>query len=501
MTQPEHGPDPSDSHARHLIEPVDSLLDLDATAQAEAIRARHVSPVELVNAALSRNAERNPALNAVIHLRSEQALAEAQALPLDSSAPFIGVPIVVKDLGLGIAGEPHYMGTRGLKRHGYNAPVNSYSYDKLRAAGFVVIGRTNTPEFGTTITTEPLSYGPSRNPWNTNHSTGGSSGGSAAAVSAGIVAVGHANDGGGSIRIPASECGLVGLKPTRGRVSHGPLVGESWFGSTIDGAVTRSVRDAAAVLWAMQGPMPGDPYAAPTPLRPYTDEVGADPGKLKIGLFCDAQTGFAVAPECVEAVKRAGTMLETLGHHVEFSVPPALLDAEFGDHFVTGMMANVAADVAYFETLFGHEFGEDDLEPENLFYAMVGKTLSATTYLNALAWLHDYRVRMASWWTPNGGNGFDLLVTPTIGVAPPPIGWISDPSAEPGHRVRSVMQYTAQFNVTGQPGISLPLQVNGDGLPIGVQIVAAFGREDLLIRVASQLEATHPWPHLAPAYR
>jgi amidase len=488
-----------------MTQSADSLLNLDATDQAAAIRSGQISPSELIAAALSRLDGRNPALNAVIHHRSERANAEAaaQSAAPDASLPFAGVPIVVKDLGLGIAGEPHYMGTRVLKRHGFNAPADSYSYAKLRAAGFVVIGRTNTPEFGTTITTEPLSYGPSRNPWNTAHSTGGSSGGSAAAVSAGIVAVGHANDGGGSIRIPASECGLVGLKPTRGRVSHGPLVGESWFGATIDGAVTRSVRDAAAVLWAMQGPMPGDPYGAPTPIHPYTDEVGIDPGRLKIGLFSEPQTGFAVDPACVEAVAKAGALLESLGHHVERSVPAALTEAEFGDQFLTGMMANVAADVAYLESIVGHEFGEDDLEPENLFYAMVGKTLTATAYVEALSWMHGYQRRMASWWTPTaeGGSGFDLLVTPTIGIAPPPIGWIGEPTAEPGHRVRSVMQYTAQFNVTGQPGISLPLHVNADGLPIGVQIVAAFGREDLLIQVASQLEIAAPWPHLAPAFR
>ncbi len=479
------------------------LLDLDATAQAAAVRSGQVSSSELTAAALRRIDDRNSPLNAVIHHRSERVMAEAASVDPASNAPFAGVPIVVKDLGLGMAGEPHYMGTRALKRHNFVAPVDSYTYTKLRAAGFVVIGRTNTPEFGTTITTEPLSYGPSRNPWNTAHSTGGSSGGSAAAVAAGIVAVGHANDGGGSIRIPASECGLVGLKPTRGRVSHGPQVGESWFGSTIDGAVTRSVRDAAAVLWAMQGPMPGDPYGVPTPVRPYTEEVGADPGKLKIGLFSDPQPGYEVDPECVSAVAKAGALLESLGHHVDRSAPSALTETAFGDFFVTGLMASVAADVQYLEGIFGHPFGEEDLEPENLFYAAAGKEISAVAYLDAVSWLHDYQRRMASWWTAtaDGGAGFDLLVTPTIGITPPPIGWIGDPTAAPGHRVRSLMQYTAQFNVSGQPAISVPLHVSANGLPIGVQIVAAFGREDLLIRIASQLEAAAPWPHLAPAFR
>jgi amidase len=484
-----------------MTDRLDDLLNGDATAQALAIHDGEVSPTELVTAALARIDERNPALNAVIHHRSERAMAEVAAI--DPTLPFAGVPIVVKDLGLGMAGEPLHMGTQVLKQHGYVAPVDSFMYTKLKAAGFVVVGRTNTPEFGTTITTEPLSYGPSRNPWNTNHSTGGSSGGSAAAVASGMVAIGHANDGGGSIRIPASECGLVGLKPTRGRVSHGPLVGESWFGATIDGAVTRTVRDAAAVLWAMQGPMPGDPYAAPTPIRPYTDEVGADPGRLRIGVFSDPQSGYQVDPECVVAVTKTAKLLESLGHTVEYSAPSALTEPEFGDKFVVGMVANVAADVVYLESVVGHTFGEGDLEPENLFYVMLGKGLNATGYLDALSWMHGFQRRMAKWWVPkaDGGDGFDLLLTPTIGTTPPPIGWIGEPTETPGERVRSVMQYTAQFNVTGQPGISLPTHVSAGGLPVGVQLVAAFGREDQLIQIASQLESAAPWPLLAPKYR
>ncbi len=484
-----------------MTDRLNDLLDSDATAQAAAIRAGEVSGTELVSAALARIDERNPSLNAVIHHRAERALAEAGSV--DPTLPFSGVPIVVKDLGLGIAGEPLHMGTQVLKRHGYTASVDSYTYKKLKAAGFIVIGRTNTPEFGTTITTEPLSYGPSRNPWNTDHSTGGSSGGSAAAVASGIVAVGHANDGGGSIRIPASECGLVGLKPTRGRVSHGPLIGESWFGATIDGAVTRTVRDAAAALWALQGPMPGDPYAAPTPVRPYTDEVGADPGRLRVGVCVDPQPGFQLDPECVAAVNKTAAHLQSLGHLVEFAAPAALTETEFGDKFVVGMVSNVAADVTYLESVVGHTFGDGDLEPENLFYVMLGKGMNATGYLEALTWMQGFQRRMAKWWTAaaDGGDGFDLLLTPTIGITPPPIGWIGEPTATPGERVRSVMQYTAQFNVTGQPGISLPMHISAAGLPVGVQLVAAFGREDQLIQVASQLETAAPWPLLAPAYR
>jgi amidase len=195
--------------------------------------------------------------------------------------------------------------------------------------------------------------------------------------------------------------------------------------------------------------------------------------------------------------------LESLGHNVEYSAPTALTEPEFGDKFVVGMVANVAADVTYLESVVGHTFGEGDLEPENLFYVMLGKGLNATGYLDALTWMHGFQRRMANWWAPtaDGGGGFDLLLTPTIGIAPPPIGWIGEPTETPGERVRSVMQYTAQFNVTGQPGISLPLHVSANGLPVGVQLVAGFGCEDVLIRIASQIELAAPWSHLAPVYR
>lgn len=478
----------------------ESLLNSDATAQAAALRSGDASATALVAAALARLEQRNPELNAVIHHRAERALAEASSV--DSTLAFAGVPIVVKDLGLGMKGEPFHMGVRGLKAAGFTAPVDSYTYEKLRAAGFVVIGRTNTPELGTTITTEPLAYGPSRNPWNTNHSTGGSSGGSAAAVAAGIVAVGHANDGGGSIRIPASECGLVGLKPTRGRVSSGPVVGESWMGATIDGAVTRSVRDAAAMLDVLQGPMPGDPYGAPTPLRPYSQEVGVDPGTLNIGIFCGPQPGYTVDPECVAAFEKTASLLASMGHNVTEAAPGALTEPEFSDRFVTILIANLARDIADLEAVSGRTFGADDLEPENAFYALLGQSLTASAYLEAVNWMHSYQRRMASWWTPgsDGGAGFDILLTPTIGTTPPLLGWISDPTAEPGNHVRTVMQFTAQFNITGQPAVSLPMHVSADGLPVGIQLVAAFGREDLLIRVASQCESAAPWAHLAPNY-
>ena len=475
----------------------DALLDLDAHDQAAAIRRGDVSAPELVAAAIARLEATNPALNAVIHQRSERALEEAKD---PRTGPFAGVPIVVKDLTLMMKGEPYHCGNRGLKSVDYRAPIDTYTYEKFRAAGFIVIGRTNTPEFGSTITTEPLAYGPSRNPWNPNHSTGGSSGGSAAAVAAGMVAIGHANDGGGSIRVPASECGLVGLKPTRARVSKGPIVGEGWMGSSIDHVVTRSVRDSAAVLDALHGAMPGDPYAAPTPLGPFGSEVGVDPGRLRIGWFAGSQAGFDVHPECIAAVTKAIALLEGLGHSVESAYPAALVDPDFGKTFSSVVAPSVANDLAFVERVLGRPLTDDDAEPDNIAMGAYGRSMNAPTYLRNVAWMHEFQRRMARWWAPisDGGTGFDLLVTPTIAQPPPPIGWMCAVPAQTGQRLRSLLQYTSQFNVTGQPAISLPLHWSADGLPIGVHIVAAYGREDVLIRIASQLESVASWATRRP---
>jgi amidase len=474
----------------------DGILDLDATAQADAVRSKQITPLELVDAAIARAEATNPTLNAIIHERYDGARAEAAATDI-ASGPFPGVPMVVKDLTLMMAGEPYYAGTRALQSIDFRAPVDSYLHEKFRAAGFVVIGRTNTPELGTTITTEPLSMGPTRNPWNTSHSTGGSSGGSAAAVAAGMVAVGHANDGGGSIRIPASECGLVGLKPTRARVSMGPLIGDAWMGATIDHVVTRSVRDSAHVLDAIHGAMPGDPYAAPTPLRKFADELGVDPGRLRIGVYTGEGGEVPIDAACVEAVRSLATRLAALGHHVE-DAAPCIDDPLFASHFTSILVANMAADIAEIEELVGRPLTENDIEPDNRLYAYLGTETSAKAYLDSVAWMHEYQRRMAAWWTPATGTGFDLLLTPTIAKEPPPLGWLTDPDAGPGGHIREVMIFTAQFNITGQPAISLPMHWSASGLPIGTQLVAGYGREDVLIRVASQLESAHPWADRRP---
>jgi amidase len=467
------------------------LAWLDATAQADLVRRGEVSPKELVEAAIARIEALDPRLDAVVRTRFEEARAEAGGdLP---PGPFRGVPFLLKDLGATVAGEPTAFGVGPMAAAAM--PVTSFLAEHFRAAGFVVLGRTSVPEFGTTVTTEPKSFPPARNPWNPEHSTGGSSGGSAAAVASGMVPVAHANDGGGSIRIPASECGLVGLKPTRGRVSQGPLVGEGWAGGVIDGSVARSVRDAAAVLDAISAPMPGEPYYAPPLSRPLREEVGREPGRLRIGVVDrPGVDGYLDHPECREAVAGAARLLESLGHAVETGGPEAMFEEEFGRAFYAIIAADTEATFRAFETLIGRPIADDEIEPRNAAYRRVGKALTAVDYLNARSWTGMWARRVATWWEDH-----DILVTPTVGAPPPRLGWFTEAGPkEEGRRIASFIPYTAQFNMTGQPAVSLPLHWSADGLPVGVQFVAAYGREDLLVRLAAQLEQAAPWAHRRP---
>ena len=464
----------------------------DATELAALVRSGSVSPRELVDDAIARIERSNPTINAVIHERFDQARAEADG-PIPDG-PFRGVPFLVKDLGCEIEGEPHCLGNRALKDAGVRATFDSWIYEDFRGSGLITLGRTNTPELGGTITTEPEAFGASRNPWNTDHSTGGSSGGSAAAVAAGMVPMAHAGDGGGSIRVPASECGLVGLKPSRGRISHGPKAGEGWAGSTTDGVVSRSVRDTAAVLDIVSGRRTGDPYTATPPTRPFANEVGADPGQLRIGLAPD-HAGVTTDAACIAAVESAGSLLEDLGHHVEIAQPAAFFDAEFQRHFVTLVAVATAADLTSIGNAIGRPTTETDIEASNWLMGSLGRSVTAEQYLDSINWIHAWSRRLQAWW-----NDFDVLVSPVIAVPPPPIGWLSDPELGT-ERLTSILQFTAQFNVSGQPAVSLPLTWSDDGLPIGVQFVGPIDDEALLIRLAAQLEEASPWAdRLPPLY-
>ena len=474
------------------------VLFMDATAQADLVRRRQVTPLELVDAAIARIEALNPRLNAVITTRFEKAREEARAGDL-GDGPFPGVPFLLKDLDAYSAGDPYHCGIRALKDARWIENEDSFLAAKFRRAGFVILGKTNTPELGLAVTTEPEAYGPSRNPWNPDHSTGGSSGGSAAAVASGMVAVAHASDGGGSIRIPASACGLVGLKPSRGRISLGPSYGEYWAGMVTSFVVTRSVRDAAAILDAVSGPMPGDPYVAPPPSRPFAAEPGADPGPLRVGIVGELP-GNELHPDCAAALESARRALKSLGHRVEDDRPAALGDPEMTQHFMNVVTSWVAAALEEWGARLGRPIAREGVEPATWALAELGRAVSAAQYIDTLRALSVYTRRMAGWWS----GGFDLLVSPTMAAPPPRIGELAGPPDDPLSALAKVMPlvpFTPPFNITGQPAISLPLHWGASGLPIGVQLVAAYGREDLLIRVASSLERSVAWRDRRPGIR
>ncbi|MGO9965227.1 MAG: amidase [Acidimicrobiales bacterium] len=471
----------------------DELTWKDATAQAELVRRGEVSPLELVEAAIERIERCDPALNAVIHRQFSTARARATGeLP---RGPFEGVPMLLKDLGAPQKGELYCEGTSFAKAAGYRAGRDSFLVERFKKAGFVVVGRTNTPELGTTITTEPVAFGPTRNPWNTGHTSGGSSGGSAAAVASGMVPVAHGNDGAGSIRVPASCCGLFGLKPSRGRVSPGPGGGESWNGFSIDHVLTRSVRDSAAVLDQIAGYRPGDTYLAPPPARPFAHEVGANPGRLRIGLLDHpVELEYGAHPECAQAVQAAGRLLESLGHKVELAHPSSLEEPEMYRHFLVVVTTAVAAALSEWSQLLGREISPEEFEPDNLAFTMSGRSISAPDYLESLSFFGAYRRRTIAFWSE---QGFDLLCTPVLAQPPALIGELSDPATGRA-KVVETLQFTRQFNASGQPAASLPLHWTPEGLPVGVQLVADYGREDVLIRVSSQLEEATAWTERRP---
>ena len=473
----------------------DDLAWLDATAQAQLVRTGEVTPAELVEAALARIEALNPVLNAVIHDRSEKARAEAVASLPDG--PYRGVPFLLKDAVAHSAGDPYHCGMRVLRDAGWIEPEDTWLVQRFRAAGFVIVGKTNTPELASSVTTEPLAYGPSRNPWDVDRSTGGSSGGSAAGVAAGMVAVAHGNDMGGSIRIPSGMCGLVGLKPSRGRGTLGPDFGEYWAMTTHEHVLTRSVRDTAGVLDAIAGPGTGDPYTAPPPQRRYLDEVGADPGQLRIGFRSARSPGLGEMPADVAAgVGAAAAALESLGHAVEPTEIPALDAPGFAESVPVMFPVFIARELDRWSEKLGRALEPTALEPWNATLAEMGRAVTGGAYVAALERVQRWARGVAAWW-----DDHDLLVTPTVSAETPELGFLG-PELDPFEslaRMGTITNFSMPFNVTGQPAISLPLHQAGVGMPVGVQLVAAYGREDLLLRVAAQLEVACPWQDRRPA--
>lgn len=469
---------------------MDELCWLDATAQAELVRTNQLSRQELAEASIARIESVDPQVNAVIHRRFEKALSELDSQPPEG--PFAGVPILIKDLYAETAGDPQHNGNLALKKAGHLGSEDSWLIERYKRAGFVILGRTNTPELGLVPVTEPLAYGPTRNPYDRSRSAGGSSGGSAAAVAAGMVSVAHGSDGGGSIRIPASMCGLVGLKPSRGRITAGPKGDES--GLAVEHVLTRSVRDCAAVLAATAGPGLGDLAVAPPSELSYRDCL-APPPRLRIGFLASSPAG-PLDPECKEAVSKTASLLEGLGHEVDEDHPAVLDDRNNAKRFMARWVVNARLSLDRLANLLGREVNETDVEPLTWAMAQAGEAVSGLELAAALQASAGFARALGSWW-----GGHDILLCPTLGQLPPLIGELSPPPEEPfatqGKTARLV-PFTTHFNVSGQPAISLPLHMSASGLPVGVQLVAAYGREDLLLQLAAELEQAAPWQALRP---
>ncbi len=467
------------------------LAFMDATAQAELVRRREVKPIELVDAAIKRIERLNPTLNAVVTPMYEEARAIARGKLPDG--PFTGVPFLLKDLLASYKGVR--MASGSVFQRDFVPDHDSELVVRLKQAGLIIIGKTNTPELGILPTTEPRLFGPSRNPWDTGRTTGGSSGGTAAAVASGMVPMAHGNDGGGSIRIPASCCGLFGLKPTRARNSLGPDCGDIFSGLVVEHALTRSVRDSAALLDATSEPDVGDPYWAPPPKRPFLIEVNADPEPLSIAFTTAAATGAAVHPDCVAAVRDAAALCDDLGHEVveaNFEIPGELLT----QCFMTLWSAGCAWMIDGMAQLSGRTPTPDQFETLTWGLYEMGRTQTASAYLLAVTGLQRISRQIAQFF-----REYDVLITPTLAEPPVPLGTFDSPPDDPLRglmRAGQFVPFTPICNVTGQPAMSVPLYWNSDGLPVGVHFIGRFGDEATLFRLAAQLESACPWANRRP---
>ena len=463
----------------------------DGLGLAELIRRRDATPAEVLEAAIARIEARNPALNAIVTRLDDEARAAVKAgLP---AGPFTGVPYALKDLGALYTGAVTSYGSRLFADN--RADHDSELTLRLKRAGLVILGKTNTPEMGLAPSTEPRLFGPTRNPWNREFSAGGSSGGAAAAVAGGMLPMAHATDGGGSIRIPASACGLFGLKPTRARNPMGPDAGEGWGGASVGHAVTRSVRDSAALLDATSGPDVGDPYWAPPPPGPFLAEVGRAPGRLRVAFTVKPWVDVPVDGECADAARAAARLCASLGHHVEEARPE--IDASaLGQATRIIVGANVRAQLETRAAALGRPLTEADVERVTWARAEDGRKASAADYARAMAVVHRTGRAVARFFV-----GYDILLSPTMCQPPHRLGVLdmsnTDDKAYLGAVFASI-GFTSLFNSSGNPAMSVPLGWSRRGLPLGVQFVAPFGAEGLLFRLAGQLESAAPWADRRP---
>lgn len=466
--------------------------DYDALGLAALVAAGEVSPGELLDEAIARLEAVNGTLNAVTLKHYDEARAAIDAgLP---KGPFRGVPFLLKDLHLLMRGTVTTYGSASFRDN--VADHDSTLTERYRQAGLVIFGKTNTPEFGLAGTTEPRLFGPTRNPWNTEHSPGGSSGGAAAAVAAGVLPIANASDGGGSIRIPAAACGLFGMKPTRARTPMGPDRGEGWGGMSISHAVSRTVRDNAALLDATSGPAPGDPYAAPPPARPFLDEAATDPAPLRIAMTATGPNGSTCDGEVRTGLDATVRLLEDLGHRVEEAAPP-IDAAEMAFAQVSLIASNIALTLDQRAETLGRPVSQQDVERITWAIAENGRGLAGADYARGSLLIHRFGRAVAGFMAD-----YDVLLSPTLALPPVPLGTVnmdSDDIAAYLDINARYMPYTALFNMTGQPSMSVPLHWTPQGLPVGMMFTGRFGDEATLFRLAGQLERASPWQHRRPS--
>lgn len=465
-------------------------IEYDAVGLAHLIKSGQVSVQEVQQLARQAILSMNLTLNALVGGLFDE------PLPFSTTGPLAGVPFAIKDLSLHAAGVRTGLGTR-LTGEGLVFPHDTDLMARFKQAGLATLGRTATPEFGFNATTEPVSNGPTRNPWNPSRSTGGSSGGSAALVASRAIPVAHGTDGAGSIRIPAAWCGLVGLKPTRGRTPQGPDSDERLSGLGVDFALTRTVRDAAALLDAVSGPGSGDKYFAAPPERLYAQEVATPPGRLHIAMTARAWSEAPVDKEYADTVSMVCRELAALGHEVE-EASPQVDQERFLDANLPIWTASVADNALGLAQARGIEVGPDVLEAVTLASVEYGRRLTAIDLLRALRLCNSITRGVSAFF-----NSYDVLVTPTVAAPPPPLETLNqnDPGFDPRswlNKLFELIPFTPLFNMTGQPAISLPLGQSSEGLPIGVQLVARYGDEATLFRLAAQLEQALPWNQRHP---
>jgi amidase len=478
------------------------LIEQDGLGLAEMVRDGEVKSSELIEMTIERIERVNPKLNAIIHKMYDEArrLAEKWDKEISSGkgkeASFCGVPFILKDLVAEYAGAPLSEGSAAV--HGYIPKLDTELVKRQKAAGLITVGKTNTPEFGCLPSTEPLLFGPTLNPWNQDIIAGGSSGGSAAAVAAGIVPLAHGNDGGGSIRIPASCCGVFGLKPTRARNPMGPYFGDFGSGIAVEHGLSRTVRDSAALLDATSGPDIGDPYYAPPKKRPYLEEVGSEVGRLKIGYLSSIPMGWSfetkIDPECEKAVRDAAQLCESLGHDVEEIDANELRYKNLFMSFGIIFSSTTGQVISYWERELGKQITQDQLEPVTWLVYQNAATRTGADYCIAIEECQKFSRKMAQWFHK---GGYDILLNTTLTVPPIKLGNFAPTNLRKAGKTISLMSklvaYTFVYNATGQPAMSVPLYWTSDNIPIGIQFSAPFGDEATLFRLAAQLEQERPW--------